>query len=668
MRVKNHLRVFPWIPALLLCGLLWNVTVRDFRPVRIKAESVHPVRNGFAADFSVAPDLSARAGRWLLTIDFRCDPPLPRPRMARIFLNGARVGRLPFGSSANRAATFALPDGFRPGQDRVGIRAPGRDWRVEGIRLQNHVGYARGLVNAVVLPKEFEGRPHPPWPALAAVFLALLLLPAARNKLPKIAWAERTGPGLRAPVIVVAAAAAILPFVTPYRLLFASDRLWLFVLALDFAGVVTLVAAGVRWIRPRFDAASLQADARKRRILSVVIPGLVGLFFLSIMLDMKGHFGGNYSRFLRIEEKRLAAFGPLYFPPEHADALRASVAAQEGYDGEFNYFMAFDPFLSRFRDRPATYKAFIDEPAYRYGRVGFPVLIRLFSAGDPRLFPAAVLWLILASHVVGAFFLFKIVVLMKRSPFWTFLYVLVPGFYYSLNLGLGESIGSAFILAGFYAYLRERVVPAAALFAAALFFRETNVLVAIAIAAWELVRRRDLRRAALVGSAAAPYLLWRGFLTYRLFPVDGWKAAFHNPPEVTIPFTGFLDLVRHIRAGNYVPYLEASAIAYAVLLCAVFAFAVYAFARDRSPITLALLLASLLSVSLNYVKVWTGVGSGIRVTLEVFPLLILAFVARKEGPKKIPVAAFAALFAATFWFEFFVMDLSPYFRAAFLLW
>jgi hypothetical protein len=45
---------------------------------------------------------------------------------------------------------------------------------------------------------------------------------------------------------------------------------------------------------------------------------------------------------------------------------------------------------------------FIDNPPYRYGRIGFSALTRLVSAGRAERYPAVMVWLILAAHVALA--------------------------------------------------------------------------------------------------------------------------------------------------------------------------------------------------------------------------------------------------------------------------
>ena len=367
-------------------------------------------------------------------------------------------------------------------------------------------------------------------------------------------------------------------------------------------------------------------------------------------------------------EKRSRHINADWFHYYRENELLKSIIPQGNYDGQFNFVMAFDPFLSKYKTTPRTYRLIVDEPAYRFGRIGFPLLIKLFSFDNLSLYPKTIIWLILASHLFGAFFLLKIILIFKRSPLWTFLYLLVPGFYYSLNMGLPESISLAFLLAGLYCYLKERVLWTAALFAISFLFRETGFLVAVAIMGFEVFQKRNFRRALLIGSSAVPYFLWRVFLTIRLFEVTGWKTLFFSPGDFTVPFLGFKDLWAEVVKGEYVKAIVPPAIGYPILLTVIFVLSVFIFFKQKNVFSLCLLLYSLLSVSLNYVKIWVGVGNGIRGTFEVFVFLILAFLSRKEDWTPRWKYAVIGVWVGVFLFQFMVMDMSRYFRSALIFW
>ncbi|HLQ46923.1 MAG TPA: hypothetical protein VK137_19415, partial [Planctomycetaceae bacterium] len=132
------------------------------------------------------------------------------------------------------------------------------------------------------------------------------------------------------------------------------------------------------------------------------------------------------------------------------DDIRRSLALEEGggYDGEFLYFEVYDPFLWRFRDRPSEYRAFIDAPPYRFGRIGFSWLAKVFSANRWQWYPPTMVWLVFLSIIACAMILGLLAVDAGLSPALAVLVVLVPGFWQSLQSGLPEPVAAATLLGG----------------------------------------------------------------------------------------------------------------------------------------------------------------------------------------------------------------------------
>ena len=87
------------------------------------------------------------------------------------------------------------------------------------------------------------------------------------------------------------------------------------------------------------------------------------------------------------------------------------------------YMMAFDPFMSAFKDNPRRYDEVVDTPPYRYTRIGYSLLTKLFAWNQPLRFPRTMIWLILASHFVAALALGAIIRHHGGHPAWALLYV-----------------------------------------------------------------------------------------------------------------------------------------------------------------------------------------------------------------------------------------------------
>jgi len=343
---------------------------------------------------------------------------------------------------------------------------------------------------------------------------------------------------------------------------------------------------------------------------------------------------------------------------------RSLPSAGSGYDGQFFYFLAHDPFLNGVKDDPRRALLFLDHPAYRAGRIGFPLLVRLVSLGDAARFPAVMVWLVVLSHFAGAFFFLRIILFFKKSPLWAFLYLLVPGFHLSLYFGLPESLCLAFMLGGLFFYLQRRMLPAALLLAAAILVREMGLVAVAAAAGYELFKRKDLKAALWLGGSALPYAIWRAFLTARLFGLYGWETFFHRGDVLTLPFVGLADLIRKVSAGSYQADFVPTAVFYAFLLGLAAIFAVFLAFRTRNVFTLAAALYVLTAVSLNYSKMWVDMNNGIRASYEIFVFLVLALVSQEKPVRPWLRAALLCFYGAVLVFSAFVLYTGRFFRGA----
>jgi hypothetical protein len=371
-------------------------------------------------------------------------------------------------------------------------------------------GFSRGPVNLVVLPSD-AGFSHVPLAMgifCAAGFLVLAMVRGGsdRRGYPEIRRASSTGVVLAWTSLALLTAVLLSPYLTPYRIVLAPRT---FVLCL-------LCVYGVR---------AMHLMGRRPASWPPVAIGLVAAaFFAAAMFQTRASYDGNYSGFLHLD-RDVAAAAP--FLQERPDVAASLITTDAGYDGQFMYLMAFDPFITRFADRPAAYRAFIDNPPYRYGRIGFSVMTRLASAARPELFPAAMMWLIVIAHFALGTVLARIASQHGRSRFAALWYLAIPGFMSSLLSALPEALAAATLVVGVYNWPRRPWLAAAA-FAAALLVRETSIVLIVAVL---LARgRQDWQRSVLVLVAAIlPVCAWRVFVATQLFPDFGWAAIVTNP-------------------------------------------------------------------------------------------------------------------------------------------
>lgn len=327
---------------------------------------------------------------------------------------------------------------------------------------------------------------------------------------------------------------------------------------------------------------------------------------------------GNYSVLLRVSDRALRS-NPLL--RDRIAVREHLVVAPSGYDGQFSYFAAFDPLLTRYAHAPDNYFLMMDMAPYRYGRIGHVWLTRLIAGDRWRSYPATLVWTVLLGCFWSALALSAMAMHAGRSPWWGATVLLVPGFWQSVQLALPEPLAAAAVLTG-AACVQRRVWWGAALaFALALLTRETSVI-AIACVCGGLWFGGN-RRAALVVfiCALTPVALWRWHVYAVLSPVFGWDAAAFNPGTFGAPFSGMFAAADKVASGTYhpaAPEIGRSAIGLAILVSGAALTAWLAAWTRPSWATLTAAAYAVMAVSLSAENVWNHPGNAQRTSAELF--------------------------------------------------
>lgn len=219
------------------------------------------------------------------------------------------------------------------------------------------------------------------------------------------------------------------------------------------------------------------------------------------------------------------------------DALEATRSG--GYDGQFFLFIALDPWRA---------EAYLDEPAYRYARILYPLVARAAAGGNADAIPWTLLGLNLVAVLGGTYALARLVARSGASPWYAALFAFAPGLYFAVSRDLAEPLAYALVAAALLAFGRDRrrLLACAVLFALAGLARETTLVFPLAYALALALglhdrpgspRTRDWRAAALIaGIAVVPYVLLRVGLRAWL---GEWQSS-REPRLDTIPFRGIL--------------------------------------------------------------------------------------------------------------------------------
>jgi hypothetical protein len=293
--------------------------------------------------------------------------------------------------------------------------------------------------------------------------------------------------------------------------------------------------------------AAQQVDARKRAALPdrLWVPAVAGLVLAVLFLvALLVRAGGDVSL--------LVHAAPPWTDPAAARPSLTVQPADDGFDGQFFYRLGVAPWST---DETVAGVA-NDLPALRNARWGYGALAWVASAGDPDLVP----WSLAGVNLIAAGALGAVGGGLARSSgrhaAWGLLFVLWPGFAYSLSLDTSELVATTFALGGLLAVRHRRWLPAGALFAAAVITRDTALVVPAGVAAgglaWTLfVRDRrsggatagpgdGLRTVAAGGSGVVVFGAWQLVQRARFGELPLTSSGDNN---LSAPFAGLVDQV-----------------------------------------------------------------------------------------------------------------------------
>lgn len=271
---------------------------------------------------------------------------------------------------------------------------------------------------------------------------------------------------------------------------------------------------------------------------------LAAFAFYSAYLWIYGqrNFGGNASGFLHISQKTYR------LPPNPNLILKDD----SGYDGQFYYYVALDP---SFSNRPLMETMQVS--GYRYQRILYPVLSRLFSFGNSAAIPFVMVALNLLAISAGTFLLAGILRLAGLSPLFSLLFPFTVGPLISLVRCTAEPLSLLALLAAVYFYAaRKNFLASALCFAAGGLARELVLGAAALFILHLLLRREKFSRILPYAIPFAVFFAWQVAVWKR---TGEWLPTFNTPMAAQtlgfVPFSGlfekWMDLARALRPGAW---------------------------------------------------------------------------------------------------------------------
>ena len=333
---------------------------------------------------------------------------------------------------------------------------------------------------------------------------------------------------------------------------------------------------------------------------------------------------GNLSKFILLGSGRTGF--------THLAQLPRGVAIADpneaGYDGQFYYRLALDPF-----DWARTAFGITMDQSYRYTRIGYPVLAWLVSFGQHQLVPYVLVLInlfgVAAMAVLGGMF--------ARASGRHALFGLAFAAYFGLVISVGrdtaEPVAEACMLGGLLAYRRSRYLLAAGLFAFGAITRETILFAPAAIAVVRLIEMA--RRRARPGLAdltwVAPAVAYGVVEVAVHFVVKGKFPLLANTSRnLTTPFTALYDALKyevgHINTAHLSP-IDIALLEYATV--AVFIVAGLAVLKvTAAPVHERLAFVFfVLELGLLSKQIWTSTFGDGRSLIEVYLMALILLLA-----------------------------------------
>ncbi|HEU0002421.1 MAG TPA: glycosyltransferase 87 family protein [Ktedonobacteraceae bacterium] len=199
--------------------------------------------------------------------------------------------------------------------------------------------------------------------------------------------------------------------------------------------------------------------------------------------------------------------------------------AAPGYDGQFYYQIARDPF---------HVSQFLDHPAYRYQRIVYSIVVAILSLGQANFIPFMLLLVNFLAIILGTELIARMLVQQKLSPWFSLAFGLYFGQATAFIFDTTEPFTYFLVCLGLFLMLRKRPTVAALIMGVAVLSRETAILFPMGYLLVYLYQKRWRDALRLFLLSIAPTVIWYAIIAL-LFKTSGVTTA---PAFQLIPFKG----------------------------------------------------------------------------------------------------------------------------------
>lgn len=309
-----------------------------------------------------------------------------------------------------------------------------------------------------------------------------------------------------------------------------------------------------------------------------------------------------------------------------------------GYDGEFYYRLALDPFTSKVTDFGISF----DSPAYRHQRIFYPFLVWLFSLGYSSVVPLLMILVNYAALCLIGWMGFIYAREMRQSVGWGILFFLWPGFLMVLSRSTTEIVEICLLMASLLFLRRRKSLLATGFLTLAVLTRETALVVAAAGMLTYFWNKKDIKWYYFTVPFLV-YCLWQTllFLNWKRFPFLAGSQG------LDWPFAGLINAAIHPEL--YIKMNLSLWIAEVYFILAYLAAGLVAIRKTKALIheKIVWFLYAVLVVSLSTIF-WVEDGGFLRALSELHLLSVIILVGSSSKAKSAILCGMAFLWIVLF--------------------
>ncbi|MBI5236610.1 MAG: hypothetical protein HY886_10240 [Deltaproteobacteria bacterium] len=354
----------------------------------------------------------------------------------------------------------------------------------------------------------------------------------------------------------------------------------------------------------------------------------------------------NVSSMLRISENEAEGVVPEYF-----EKGMVIFTDKGGYDGQYYYYVARDPFMQ---------EGHFTNP-YRRQRVLYPLLSNILAFGSPRPLAYSMYAVNLLSLCLGMFFFIRLLKRFDAHPYLSLFYGLSAPSMMAMLYDVPSPLSFFLIIASVYYYVDRKLFVSSAFMALAFLTREDSIMALAPLVLWDFQKERSFKRVLILAMSLLPFFLWQFFVTLKLgsMPASGSTDAIRF-----IPFAGigeyFVPQIKGLGGLGMKPLLTLSASVAVFVFFTAVSVAMIAALKTRQHLFYYVVAGYCMLVLFTVASQWDNYNGLLRMFYGLFPFLVLAYCVEKRPAFKYLVWSSAALSFLAVVRILFVSPVYPY--------